>query len=806
MDLVKSVLNLEKFAPEVNSEILYVEDPVYYKFKHNELSYKGDLLVIEGYNLNLAADENDVDVRIGNERCNVTSLTSTQMLCIPPLTAPAPIHASYPEVVVYVGKNLKFDIGLLRYDIDSQFSIPPEVIGGIGAAAALTLFIAIAFMIIYKHKSSQAEREYKRIQIQMDTLENNVRSECKQAFAELQTDMTDLTMDLETSGIPLLDHRTFVMKVFFPGVGDHPLFLDPRIHGVNKPRTELDNAMLQFEGLLNNKWFLLAFIETMERQKSFTIRDRVNFASLLTVILMSKMEYCTDILRSLLLKLVEKSLTSKHPQLMLRRTESIVEKMLTNWLALCLYDYMKDYAGSSLFVLFKAIKFQIEKGPVDSCSHDARYSLSEDRLLREAVAASTIACCVVQDELEEDVVVRVLDCDSISQVKAKILDAVYKNTPFSLRPTIDEVDLEWRCGQYTQVGNTAGHIVLQDLDITSKVEANGWRKVNSLAHYGVKEKALVSLVPKQIDSPSHHIYQAVSMVGRETGYSGNGSEHGHYAGGQYGGQYETARVGQYEGAGNVGQRGQYEGAAALYNYPPPQMSPRPGLSPTPGSGFATMPSSHQHQQSSGAGPALALFPGLEGGASQTYHLVRPDHLRSSIEASMPRSHKSIPEIFLTRLLSTKGTVQKFVDDFFGTILKVPHNFPPPVKWLFDILDDAALQHGMNSAEVLHAWKSNCLPLRFWVNFIKNPDFIFDVNKTVTTDSCLSVIAQTFMDSCSLNENILGKDSPSSKLLFAKDIPLYRQLVVQFYDNIQSLPQVPDQEMNYYMQQLSQQHQ
>ena len=86
---------------------------------------------------------------------------------------------------------------------------------------------------------------------------------------------------------------------------------------------------------------------------------------------------------------------------------------------------------------------------------------------------------------------------------------------------------------------------------------------------------------------------------------------------------------------------------------------------------------------------------------------------------------------------------------------------------------------------------------------------------MTTDSCLSVIAQTFMDSCSLNENILGKlktnsssipiiiviiirvikckiiimmmimdcdngipgkDSPSSKLLFAKDIPLYRQVL------------------------------
>ena len=67
------------------------------------------------------------------------------------------------------------------------------------------------------------------LHIKMDTLENNVRSECKQAFAELQTDMSDLTMDLEVSGIPLLDHRTYVIKVFFPGQGDHRLLLDPRL-------------------------------------------------------------------------------------------------------------------------------------------------------------------------------------------------------------------------------------------------------------------------------------------------------------------------------------------------------------------------------------------------------------------------------------------------------------------------------------------------------------------------------------------------------------------------------------------------
>ncbi len=68
---------------------------------------------------------------------------------------------------------------------------------------------------------------------------------------------------------------------------------------------------------------------------------------------------------------------------MLRRIESVVEEMLTNWLALSMYDYMREQAGSQLFLLFSAIKRQVEKGPIDAVTHDARYSLSEERLLRE---------------------------------------------------------------------------------------------------------------------------------------------------------------------------------------------------------------------------------------------------------------------------------------------------------------------------------------------------------------------------------------------------------------------------------------
>ena len=45
-----------------------------------------------------------------------------------------------------------------------------------------------------------------------------------------------------------------------------------------------------------------------------------------------------------------------------------------------------------------------------------------------------------------------------------------------------------------------------------------------------------------------------------------------------------------------------------------------------------------------------------------------------------------------------------------------------------------LSFNLSSVQVLHAWKSNCLPLRFWVNLIKNPYFIFDVNKMVSKNT------------------------------------------------------------------------
>ncbi|XP_017776948.1 PREDICTED: plexin-B [Nicrophorus vespilloides] len=726
MDNVMSVKNLDKYFETIKSQLFYVNDPKFFEFPNKVKLYKGDTLVIEGENLNVASDETDVVVTIGSRACNVTSLAMSQLVCSPPEHQPPDTDENgiktdinLPLVVVRVGRSLRFPIGFLRYDVLKPFALPPEAIAMITVGVVMFIIFFMGILFVYRRKSTQAEREYKRIQIQMDTLESNVRSECKQAFAELQTDMTDLTADLENSGIPTLEHTSYTMKVFFPGVSDHPVLNRPKMMP-NGPRTNYDTAMFQFDTLINNKHFLLRFIETLECQKTFNIRDKVNVASLLMVVLMNKMEYATDILKSLLMRLVEKSVNTKHPQLMLRRTESVVEKMLTNWMALCMYSYLKEYAGSSLFLLFKAIKHQIEKGLVDAITHDARYSLSEERLLREQIEHSFVTLHLVQEDMDEKLQCKVLDCDTISQVKSKILDALYKNTPFSQRPSIYEVDLEWRHGR-------GGHLTLQDEDVTTKT-INGWKKLNTLAHYGVKESAVMSIISRQNDSFSNCKQICHTCV-----------------------------------------------AGIYYN----------------------------NSQS----PIITTNGDIETGMNmRIYHLVKPmdDHQNPNGRTS-ERTHKAIPEIFLTRLLSTKGTIQKFVDDFFYTILTANEALPPAVKWLFDLLDEAADKHDIQDIEVIHAWKSNSLPLRFWVNFIKNPDFIFDINKTATLDSCLSVIAQTFMDSCSTTEHRLGKDSPSNKLLFAKDIPRYRDMVAKFYNSIADQNAISDQEMVSAMQLLSVEH-
>ncbi|XP_066482321.1 plexin-A2 isoform X2 [Tiliqua scincoides] len=493
----------------------------------------------------------------------------------------------------------------------------------------------------------------------------------------------------------------------------------------------VEKALKLFAQLINNKVFLLTFIRTLEMQRSFSMRDRGNVASLIMTGLQGKLEYATDVLKQLLSDLIEKNLENKnHPKLLLRRTESVAEKMLTNWFAFLLHKFLKECAGEPLFMLYCAIKQQMEKGPIDAITGEARYSLSEDKLIRQQIEYKTLIlnCVNPDNENSPEIPVKVLNCDTITQVKEKILDAVYKNVPYSQRPRAVDMDLEWRQGRIARV-------VLQDEDITTKIEGD-WKRLNTLIHYQVSDRSVVALVPKQ--TSSYNIPASASI--------------------------SRTSISRYD-------------STFRYTGSPDSLRSR----------------------------APMITPDLESGV-KVWHLVKNHDHGDQKEGD--RGSKMVSEIYLTRLLATKGTLQKFVDDLFETLFSTVHRgsaLPLAIKYMFDFLDEQADKHGIHDTDVRHTWKSNCLPLRFWVNVIKNPQFVFDIHKGSITDACLSVVAQTFMDSCSTSEHRLGKDSPSNKLLYAKDIPSYKSWVERYYADIAKLPAISDQDMNAYLAEQSRLH-
>lgn len=128
-----------------------------------------------------------------------------------------------------------------------------------------------------------------------------------------------------------------------------------------------------------------------------------------------------------------------------------------------------------------------------------------------------------------------------------------------------------------------------------------------------------------------------------------------------------------------------------------------------------------------------------------------------------------------------------MDDFFRSVLCSNSVVPPAVKYFFDFLDEQALKHDNVDEETLHIWKSNrwgllrrarlrrlsdagsallgllSLPLRFWVNILKNPHFIFDVHVTEVVEASLYVISQTLMDACTKTEHKLSRVSAALSL-------------------------------------------
>uniref|UniRef100_A0A667YXG2 Plexin b2a, tandem duplicate 1 n=1 Tax=Myripristis murdjan TaxID=586833 RepID=A0A667YXG2_9TELE len=707
----------------------------------------GTVITIDGEDLDTATKD-DVAVMVGDVPCQVLSFGS-QITCMTGRYRGQKVPSELLTVTVKYGKNTTKDISaayqysdnpkIIEYNPKASFlwcvycslskqhsslsmlgikfgngqwkvgsvyyarkdEVPLAIIIP-GVIVPMLLFIAIS-VYCYRRKSQQAEREYEKVKHQLENLEESVRDRCKKEFTDLMIEMGDHTSDLSEGRIPFLDYKTYTDRNFFlPSKdGANDVMITGKLKIPEGRRAIVAQALNQFSNLLNSKTFLINFIRTLESRPDFNARARGYFASLLTVALHGKLEYYTDIMRTLLLELMDEHVQNKNPKLMLRRSETVVERMLCNWMSICLYQFLRDTAGEPLYKLYKALKHQVEKGPVDAKMKKAKYTLNDTGLLGDDVEYSVLVSVLVHGEGPDVTPVKVLNCDTISQV------SLLKNIPFSKHEVaFPPLSTEWRPGSTGQI--------LSDLDLTSQKEGR-WKRLNTLAHYNVRDNATLVL----------------------------------------------SRV------------------------------------------LHTQQSFHQNQDSHEEKNAL-----LED--DNTFHLVRPadeiDEVKSKRGSMKDKAMtKAITEIYLTRLLSVKGTLQQFVDDFFRSVLCSSAVVPPAVKYFFDFLDEQALRHDNVEEETLHIWKTNSLPLRFWVNILRNPHFIFDVHVTEVVDASLHVIAQTFMDACTKTEHKLSRESPSNKLLYAKEISTYKKMVDDYYKGIRQMVPVSDQDMNTHLAEVSRQH-
>ncbi|KAK6488092.1 plexin-C1-like isoform X1 [Huso huso] len=566
----------------------------------------------------------------------------------------------------------------------------------------------ILFIVVVSIYINQRNKRVmsKNLSEQLELLESDIRNEIREGFAELQTDQTDL---IEGSGtIPYLDYKHFAMRTFFPEVGHKSShFVNEVGHPFQDSReVKQDDCSKALSELILNKQFLVTLVQSMEEQKQFTIKDRCTFASYLTIALQSNLVYLTSVMEELLNNLMDQS-SNAQPKLMLRRTESVVEKLLTNWMSVCLYGFLRESVGEPLFLLVSAITQRNNKGPVDAIHDKALYTLNEDWLLWQARDFSTVKLKVSlqgspesEGEAHTSLDVNVLDCDTIGQAKEKILQSFKTKFGHCYQFQINDIDIEFE--------NNGIQQKLQEVDNSSKVLENGVTMLNTIGHYKIPDGALIRVTKKKQENLSTQ-----ESIKDDDNYT-----------------------------------------------------------------------------------------------TKYCHLIETDlpEVEDQQQNGKKRKKLKLKEVYLTKLLSTKVAIHSFVEKLFQTIWGIPNNkVPVAIKYFFDFLDLQAKNKMITDPDVLHIWKTNSLPLRFWVNILKNPQFVFDMEKSPHLDACLSVIAQAFMDSFSLSDQQLGKYAPTNKLLYAKDIPQYKTEVKAYYKHIQDLPEFTKKNLNDFLLEESKKH-
>ncbi|CBY24850.1 unnamed protein product [Oikopleura dioica] len=608
------------------------------------------------------------------------------------------------------------------------------IFAGVGLGAVIILFA-----VIFVARKSQRKKERKNAQ-ENDRLIKGLNDATKQEAEKYKQQLLGGIQENRPESrmpptMPFREYRSFILHFMFPPNDEENRHYHRELcpFGTQNSRSgTIDRSMglQEFRKLLGQREFLLVFIKTLESHPKFTTRDRSKFAAFLMISLQGKLEYATLILQYLIIDMIEK-MPSHNLGTLFRHSNTIGEKMLSYWFAMLMYRTVYRRTGEHIFNLFKKLKDLVHSEPVDQITGHSRMTLSEQYLLRVInINTNQLSITVLHHEGGEPQFIQIsgLYCDTVDQIKERILDTIYWDVEYSKRDSVADYDLEY-------VDNSLKvplRRLMKNVDSSSEIK-DGLRRLNTVEHY----QKLFLPNAKKLDFTDKRYLE----LKPSTSTTMLGQSH------QSGSSLSRSRINVSEHPSSSNMTGTM------------------GRSGTP-----------LHGEIVRDGRQIIDYHHVYDGISSR-KMAAPDHFT----LTMIRAKESL-----------ETPIQVLIESIVSVVDR-QYQMPMCIKYMFDFLDDEFQKVEQRHPDTIHKWKTNSLFLRYWVNLIKNPEFLFDINKSPAVSNSLTVVAQTLIDGCSTTESdpLLAQAQSTSKVLFSKSVHNnFREWVQSYFEEVRMREEIP----------------
>ncbi|CAF1193690.1 unnamed protein product, partial [Didymodactylos carnosus] len=420
----------------------YVNDPIIYELEPPLIRPYSSELVIFGNNMtSIGHTMNDVFVHIGCEICTIIYFTSNKIICRPPINKPSKrITSNNMERLCYDSEHPWIIVNIDNIHSLVGYIIYPRkiIILGIVSGCLLTILVVVVIILIFICLKMRYEHHKRRY-----VYDDNSDNKNKKQYIEYRNGSTNLIYQQvplkQSDVIEPLYNQTITPLVSLTPIRSYESYLQTyfirKNQLLNKRRSSTsydtpkhfvcsatDDLIEKFQIFLKNEQFILALINILDDDD---IGDK-----LLNTIVLTQHQNIQQFLKIILTFKSEKKRYNLYYDIY----------------ALISYDYLKTYVANTYYQLYLILKAKMNSGPCDSVENLSYYTLNDRQLLKDTtISFKHIQLCVhieTADDKSYDLIhIQCLTCDTITQVKQKLIDQIFQCLPYSKRPHYDDFDL-----------------------------------------------------------------------------------------------------------------------------------------------------------------------------------------------------------------------------------------------------------------------------------------------------------------------------------------------------------------------------